>query len=194
MPETVITSTGTVITVPIPGTDRVYDLRAPTWGEVGDLAARAASTAVPSDAIFVDALRAGLAASDLPGDEKAAHLAALDADEEAQDVLGGLYAAHGNDRTTWSDDTRREIASADTAASAARRRRMRAEWAMRDNADVIALRRFQLQQTRAEQVGLVALCRGVADAVVEAMPAGDVVILHAKALAMVRPSPVAEKN
>ncbi|MBR0649507.1 hypothetical protein GXW78_07540 [Roseomonas terrae] len=189
-----IVSGGVTIDVPIPGTDRSFTLHAPTFGEFGEIVARSASMVVPNDAIFVDALRQEIQGSGLPEEQKAAHLAALDADETAQDALTSHYAAFGPDRSTWSAEERRDFGQADRDASAARRRRMRAEWAMREAKALIELRRHQIEEHRSEQLELLAICLRWKRDAVAALPTGDVEVLHAAAMRLVRPGPAAEKN
>lgn len=193
MPDDVVTAAGQTVVVEIPGTDRKYAIRAPTFGEVGVMAARQAGAAVPSDAIFVDALRDALRAADMDDGNRADHLAALDAAEEAGDALDSLYAVHGLDRAAWDADARREIADADRAYRAAQKRRARAEWAVRDAASLVTLRRHQMDAGRREQSEVVSLCL-TAPADVDAMPAGDVLVIYQRAMALMRPSAAVEKN
>lgn len=193
MPDDVVTTAGQTVVIEIPGTDRKYTLRAPTFGEVGAMAARAAGTPVPSDAIFVDVLRDALRAADMDDGERAAHLAALDAAEEAADALDSLYAVHGVDRKAWDADARREIADADRVYRAAQKRRAKAEWAVRDAESLAVLRRHQMDAGRREQVEVVALCLTV-QVDVDALPAGDVLTIYQRAMTLMRPSAAAEKN
>ena len=199
MTDTPIVSTSQTVEVEIPGTDRKYTLRAPTFGEVGQMVARQAGTPVPSDSIFLDALRDVLKAAKIDDAARDAHLAAIDAAEETTDVLDSLYAAHGPDRSTWDADAKRELAEADRAARAAQRARARAEWAVRDS-DVLAdLRRHQTDAGRREQIEVVMLCVSGDDAprtieAVNALPAADVLAIYRRATALMRPTPAAEKN
>ncbi len=199
MNDNIVTGGGHLVAVPIPGTDRTYTLRAPTFGEVGAMAARQAGTPVPSDAIFVDALRQAIRDTVTDPDAQKAHLAAIDAAEDAGDELNSLYAVHGTDRTGWDADARAAIAAADRAASAAQRGRARAEWAVRDAAPLADLRRHQMQAGRREQTDLLILCLTGDDApqdaaAVDAMPAGDVLVLYERAMKLLRPDAATEKN
>lgn len=193
-PEPPVTSTAMMVDLPIPGTDRRYTLRIPTFGDAGDLAAAAVTAVAPNDTIFTEALREALRASDLPDEAKAAHLASVDAAEEAQDALDALFTAHGADRRDWSADARREIAEAQRAFLSANRARQRAEWAMRGDAGLAQLRRHQLEAGRTEQTSLVALCLGLTPGEVHAMPAVDALTVYQRAASLLRPSAAAEKN
>ncbi len=195
----VVTALPFTVTVPIPGTDRTYSLRAPTFGEVGKMAAAQAGAPVPNDAVFLDALRDALKAATMDDAARAAHLAAIDAAEEAGDVLDSLYAVHGPDRSAWDADAKREVAGADRVARAAQRARARAEWAVRDSVALADLRRHQTEAGRREQVEVVMLCVCGDDAprtveAVNALPAGDVLVLYQRATALMRPGRAEEKN
>lgn len=201
-PEDVIVASGQTVTVEIPSTGHAYTLRAPTFGEAGQLAARSMVGAIPSDAIFAEALRTAIAASALPDSVKEAHLAAIDAHEAAQDHLDSLFTAHGGDRTAWDADARREIAEAQRALFGAQRARQKAEWAMRDTPALLDLRRHQMDTRQRESVDLVALCvvsvngkfTDLTDADVLALPAIDAATIVERASALMRPTPAAEKN
>lgn len=194
MADIVVAGAGTAVTVDIPDTDRRYVLRAPTFGELGDMAARAAATLAPNDAIFADALRDAVKGSGLAEQEKADYVAAIDAFEDVSDAIEAFYAAYGADRTAWSDDARREFADLTRSHAAARRKRSRAEWAMRDVEALAELRQHQMEAGRREQAEVVALCLGRPVDWVAALPAGDVLTLHVRALALMKPSASAEKN
>ncbi len=186
-------------TVEVPGTGRTYTLRAPTFGEVGKMVARQAGAAVPNEAVFLEALRAALKAAAIDDAARDAHLAAIDASEEAGDVLDSLYAVHGANRAAWDADAKREIAEADRAARAAQRARALAEWAVRDSAALADLRRHQTEAGRSEQIEVVMLCLIGDDAprsveALNALPAGDVLALYQRATALMRPSRADEKN
>lgn len=200
--DDVVVATAQPIAVVVPETGHTYVLRAPTFGEVGQLAARQVTAASPSDAVFAEELRRAIEASDLTDEAKRAHLAAIDAHEAAQDHLDSLFTAHGNDRTSWDAEARREIAEAQRTHLAARRAREKAEWSMRDAAPLIELRRHQLNAGQREQQALVALCvesvngelRQLKPDDVLALPAIDAMTVAARAAALSRPSPAAEKN
>lgn len=200
--DDVVVANGQTITVDIPDTGRSYTLRAPTFGEAGQLAARAVIAAIPSDAIFAEALRKAIEGSDMPDDTKAAHLAAINAHEDAQDHLDSLFTAHGGDRAAWDADTKREIAEAQRALFAAQRARQKAEWAMKDAPALADLRRHQMDARQREQIDLVALCvvsvggtlRNLTIDDVKNLPAGDALTIADRAGALVRPTPSAEKN
>lgn len=194
MADIVVAGAGMAVPVDIPGTNRSYTLHPPTFGELGDMAARAAATLAPNDAVFADALRDAVRASGLPEQEKADHLAAIDAFEDLSDAIEAFYAAYGADRTAWSDDARREFAELTRGHAAARRKRSRAEWAMRDIETLAELRQHQMEAGRREQAEIVALCLGRPVDWVSALPAGDVLTLHVRALALMKPSASAEKN
>ena len=197
--DDVVTGFPFTVTVPIPGTDRSYTLRAPTFGEVGAMAARQAGAPIPSDAVFVEALREAIAAMPMDDCERSAHMEAIQAAEDAGEMLDSLYAVHGMDRRAWDAEARREIAEADRIFRAARKGRDRAEWVARDAPALATLRRHQMDAGRREQVEMLMLCmtgdgapRTPAD--VDALPAGDVLILYQRAMGLMRPSAAAEKN
>lgn len=200
-PDPVVTSAGTTIAVAIPGTDRTYTLRAPTYGEVGRMTARALTAVAPSDAIFAEALRKVIEGT-LPEADRAAALAVVDAFEEATDHLESLYGVHGTDRTAWDADAKRELREAERALMTARRGRNKLEWQFRDHADLLALRRTRIDANQLEAQELVVLCVcGVGEALAQltpddvlALPAGDVAVLTERAQAMIRPTAAAEKN
>lgn len=199
MTDDVVTSTNGLIDLPIPGTGRTYKLRAPTFGDVGDMAARQAGAPVPNDAVFVDALCEAVKSSGLPETEIAEHLSAVARAEEARDLLDGVYAAHGPDRKQWDAEARGEIRDAERADRTAQKGRARAEWAVRDSEALSELRRHQSMVGRREQADVVMLCvvgpGAPADAdAVRAMPAVDVVTIYQRGLSLMRPSPAAEKN
>lgn len=199
MTDIPIVSTDQTIVVDIPGTNRTYTLRAPTFGEVGSMAARQAGAPVPSDAIFVDTLRDALKAAAIPDDERDAHLAAVDRAEDAGDALDSVYAAHGADRKQWDADARREVKEAEQEYRAAQKGRARAEWAVRDVEALAKLRRHQSDIGRREQNDVVRLCvvgpnAPKDDEAVAAMPALDVATIYQRAIAMMRPTQAAEKN
>lgn len=197
-----VVSAASIATVEIPGTDRVYVLRAPTFGEMGELASRAAGAPVPSDPIFADALRQAIEASALSAEDKARHIASIAELESADDDYSAFYAAHGTDRASWDAEAKREMARTQKALLAAQRARQRAEWAVADDEAVATLRRHQMIARQREQVDLAMLCvesvngelRRLTAADVAAMPAGDVMLIHDRAMALVRPGPAAEKN
>lgn len=199
-PPDVIVGAGQTVTVESSG--RTYVLRAPTFGEAGQLTARSVAAVQPSDAIFAEALRDAVRAAPLPEKVRAAHLAAIDEHEAAHDALEGLFMANGLDRTAWDADVRREMAAAQRALLTAQRARQKAEWAVRESPDVVALRQGQIAGRQAEQAELVALCvvsvgkemvTLTADDV-RAMPASDALAIADRAAALVRPTPAAEKN
>jgi hypothetical protein len=199
--DPVVAAAGTTVTVTAPDTGRIYTLRAPSFGEVGEMTARALTAAMPSDAIFAEQLRRVIEA-EVPQAEREAMLAAVDAHEEAQDHLDSLYATHGTDRAAWDADAKREFRDAQRAAMKAQRDRQKLEWRFRDHAALVALRRHQIDARQREAVDLVALCVASIDGTfatlspdqVEAMPAGDVALVAARAQALIRPTPDAEKN
>jgi hypothetical protein len=197
--DPVITAAGQTISVTV--ADRVYVLRAPTFGEYGQLAARSVTHAVPSDAIFADALR-DVVTAQAPEADRGAMLAAITAHEEARDFLDSLYGTHGGDRTSWDADAKREIADAQRALMAAQREREKIEWRFREAVPIVALRRHRLDFEQQERIGLVALCvasiggelRTLAEADVPELPAQDVLTIAERAAALLRPTPAAEKN
>lgn len=198
--DPVVAAAGTTLTVTIPHSGRTYTLRAPTFGEVGQMAARAVSAAMPSDAIFADRLRQVIQAE--AGDDAPALVAAVDAHEAAQDYLDSLYSAHGTDRGGWDAEAKREIREAQRDLFAAQRDRQKAEWRFRDNPDLVALRRHRITAQQREALDLVALCvvsidgalRTLSPEDVEGLPAGDVALVAARAQALIRPTADAEKN
>lgn len=196
--DPVITSAGHTVAVEAAG--RTYVLRAPTFGEYGQMVARAVTQAAPSDAIFADALRT--AARRDGGDDAADMVAAIDAHEEARDYLDSLYAAHGADRAAWDADAKREIADGERGLMAATRRRNRVEWRLREAPEIIDLRRYQLDAQQQERLALVVLCVATVDgefttlteADAQALPAQAVLAIAERAAALLRPTPAAEKN
>lgn len=190
----VVTSAGMTVEVPIDGTDRKYTLRVPTYGDAGAIAARAVTTLAPNDAIFADRLRAALRASDLPEEEKTRFLEGIDAAEDATDALDALFFAHGTERKDWPEDVRKEVAAAQRDVLAAMRVRQRAEWAMQGDPGLAQLRMHRIEAGRMEQTAVVALCLGIAEGDVAALPALDVTVLYARAAGLMRPTPSAEKN
>lgn len=193
MPEDVVVTADYTVTVEIPGTDRKYTLRAPTFGEVGKMAARAESTMVPSDAVFAELVRDAVLASDLPEDVKARHCAALDAFFEADDTLRSLYASLP-DANDWGAEQRREVAEANRALRTAARGREQAEWAVRDVPSVREAKQRQGDVGRREQADIVALCLGWEPERVSDLPAGDFLLIQRRAMELIRPSAAAEKN
>jgi len=193
MNDDVVTSAQTRVRVEILGTDRAYDLRPPTFGEVGDMAGRAEGAMVPSDAIFADTVRAAIEASAMDAEAKARHVAALDAYFEADDALRSLYASLP-DAKDWAPEHRAQVADANRAFRVAARQRDHAEWAVRDVPAVRDLRRRQGEVGRREQAEMVALCLGWDLARVQELPAGDFLILQQRATQMIRPTQATEKN
>lgn len=193
MNDDVVTSAQTRVRVEIPDTTRAYDLRPPTFGEVGDMAAHAEGTMVPSDAIFAEAVREAIAASAMPQADKDRHAAALDEYFAADDALRSLYASLP-DSKDWTAEHRREVADANRAMRGASRARDLAEWAVRDVPAVREMKRSQGVAGRREQAGMVALCLGWDVARVMDLPAGDFLLLQQRATRMMRPDQAAEKN
>jgi hypothetical protein len=193
MNDDVVTGADHTVTVDIPGTDRSYPLRAPTFGEVGQMAARAEGAMVPSDTIFAEVIREAVEGSDLPQSDKDRHCQALDAFFEADDALRSLYASLPEAKD-WSAEHRREVSEAVKALRVATRGRDRAEWAVREVPAVREARRHQGEVGRAEQTDMVALCLGWDADKVRAMPAGDFILVQQRAMALIRPTQAAEKN
>jgi hypothetical protein len=199
MTDEPIVSADQTVVVEIHGTGRKYTLRAPTFGEVGVMAARQAGAPAPSDAIFVAALREALKAAPISDEDREEHLAAIARAEDAGDTLDSVYAAHGVDRKQWDADARREIKEAEHEYRAAQKGRARAEWAVRDSEALAKLRRHQSDVGRREQTDVVRLCvtgpgAPKDDEAVAAMPALDVATIYQRAIAMMRPTQAAEKN
>lgn len=200
-PDPVVTGAGTTATVTSPDTGRTYVLRAPSFGEVGKMTARALTAALPSDAIFAEELRRVIERA-CEGDDRDAALAAVDAHEAAQDHLDSLFAAHGTDRAAWDADAKREFRDAQRDLFAAQRARQKLEWRFRDQPDLTALRRCRIEAQQLEALDLVALCvvsvNGKLGALtpqeVDGLPAGDVALVAARAQSLIRPTQDAEKN
>lgn len=190
----VVVSATAKMRVEIPGTDRVYELRAPTFGEVGEMAARAEGMMAPSDAVYAEVVREAVLASDAPQADKERHAAAYDDFFAAQDTLRSLVASLPEDTKEWSAEQRREFADANAAFRRASRARDQAEWLVRDVPAVRAMKQKQGAAVRDDQAEAVAMCLGIKPAEARALPVGDFLLLHARALSMVRPSEVAEKN
>lgn len=188
-----VTSASMTVRVAIPNTDRSYELRAPTFGEVGNMAARAEGMMVPSDTIFAEIVREALMASDLPDEDKAKHSAALDAYFEAEDELRSAVAVLP-DHEKRTDEQRAEIARLNRALRAADRGRAKAEWAVRDSKTVQEVKRQHGDASRNERAEIVALCLGCSLKEATALPAGDFLAIHEKAVALLKPTPAAEKN
>lgn len=193
MTDDVVVTKDYAVTVEIPGTDRSYTLRAPTFGEVGEMASRAEGAMVPSDAIFAEVVRDAIEASGLPQDAKDRHCAAIDAFFAADDALRSLYASLPEAKD-WTAEHRREVADADKALRAAVRARGAAEWAVRDVPAVRDALRQKGLDARAQQADMLALCLGWPADRVQALPAGDFLVLQERAGALIRPTQAAEKN
>lgn len=189
----VVTSASVTVRVEIPGTGRVYEMRPPTFGEMGAMAARVEGMMVPSDAIFAEAVRDAILASKLPDADKERYSASIDAYFEAEDALRSAVSTMP-DPDKRTDEQRRELADLNAAYRRADRARQQAEWAMRDVDQVQDLKRRNGDASRRQRAEIVALCLGTSVDEALALPAGDFNMLHDRAAALLKPGESAEKN
>lgn len=193
MDEAVPTTADHTVTVAIPGTDRSYTMRAPTYGEMGKMSLAMVAIISPTDAVVLDALREAVEAADLPADKRAEYLEYLEASIAADEAFDDALTEHGP-RSDWTPEAREAMRQVIRDRRRAKTGRDRVEWAMRDAEPVLRLMRNRAEVEHREQVALIAACLGMSAEQVEALPAADAGVLRARAVALTRPSQAAEKN
>lgn len=198
----VVTTAGYQITRDLDG--RRYTLRAPTYGEYTSVILLGVRNLRPVSAVVNFAIREALAAAGKDG--------AADSVAEYEGAMAAYHAVLGSHPVTDDPEGARERRQAMREAldrlHTAEAQFRAAEWAAREDPEVLRLRGLSYQLDQDERLATLAIClvscegegapaipqRATADWISQNLPVGDVARLGEIAQELVAPTKVAEKN